>query len=203
MLSDGGRLGQPALVASRHGAPEPAGFQALRLLGDALAALAPRGADEARPPGSPSIAFDTVRHPLRAPSTQTRDFSVSDILRAARPEQSQGFFVFVFFFLPVFLEARGGAGTARVETSGARHSRRDRLNSGAERPRRERRFDLVFVFCFFFFLLKEMNRIRRRAGGEDLFGCFPLLLLFYVCLFVFSLGGGGRKVKTPGKKESN
>lgn len=102
MLSDGGRLGQPALVASRHGAPEPAGFQALRLLGDALAALAPRGADEARPPGSPSIAFDTVRHPLRAPSTQTRDFSVSDILRAARPEQSQGFFVFVFFFFLFF-----------------------------------------------------------------------------------------------------
>lgn len=58
-------------------------------------------------------------------------------------------------------------------------------------------------FAFFFFLLKETNRIRRRAGGEDLFGCFPVLLLFYVCLFVFPLGGGGRKVKTPGKKESD
>lgn len=54
----------PAAAESRS----PRGPQALRPLGAALRVLAPRGADRAGPPGSPSTTFDSVRYRLRAPS---------------------------------------------------------------------------------------------------------------------------------------
>lgn len=89
------------------------------------------------------------------------------------------FFSFLFFWRP-----GEGREPARVETSGARHSRRDRLNSGAERPRREGRFDLVFVFSFFFPLKRNEPNLETGWRGRSVWIFFsPAILRLFVCFF--------------------
>lgn len=148
----------PSPLGSRQAAREPQtprGAQAPRLLGDALATWAPRGEDWA-----PSTALYPVRHRLRVPSAQTRDFSVSDFLGAARgparPGQNQGVCFFprapraksrdlCVYFSAFWRPRRGG------NPRGLKPPMLSPFHPGAERPRREGRFRLGFV-CLFIYL---------------------------------------------------
>lgn len=129
-----------------------------------------------------SLLFATHSTPLHSRPTT---FSLRPFYRdqgtLVTPEQS--------VFPPAFWRPSEGRKPERVATSGARLSRSDLLNWGAERPRRESRFGLVFVFLSF-----KRNEPGRKTAWEGKI-CLGVFVSCYLKILFFSGWGLGGKLK--------